>query len=33
MNYLQIAYFDLFFSYNILGKTMYIEIIGLQEWI
>jgi hypothetical protein len=33
MNYLQIAYFYLFFSYTIFGKTMYIEIIGLQEWI
>jgi hypothetical protein len=30
VNYLQIVYFILFFSYKILGKTMYIEIIGLQ---
>jgi hypothetical protein len=28
VNYLQIVYFHLFFSYK-----MYIEIIGLQEWI
>jgi hypothetical protein len=29
VNYLQIV----FFSFRIFGKTMFIEIIGLQEWI
>jgi hypothetical protein len=34
VNYLQIVYFFfIFFSFRIFGKPMYIEIIGLQEWI
>jgi len=34
VNYLQIVYFFFIcFSFRIFGKTMYIEIIGLQEWI
>jgi len=34
VNYLQIVYFlFIIFPYKNFGKTMYIEIIGLQEWI